>query len=259
MLGRTRSRPTRGPAPGAAIRVGYRMPGYRTGVFAPWGRKELALYGGGPALLGGAALCLPAPFHWAAVAPFAFAALVAWFFRDPERTIPAEPGLLVSPADGTVADIEEVEEPSFLGGRAVRVGIFLSPLNVHVNRSPARGVVRHRAYREGRFLAAYDRRAVEENEACALGLECEAPGGKPPLRILVRQVVGVAARRIVCPVEPGRALDRGERFGMIKFGSRTELWVPVNAGFRCRVKIGDTVRGGSTVIGDAAALGGGGA
>ena len=228
-------------------------------MFARWGRKELALYGGGSALLGGAALLLPPPFPWAAAVPFLFAGLVAWFFRDPERTIPTDPGILVSPADGTVADIETVDEPDFLGGKALRVGIFLSPLNVHVNRSPARGTVRHRAYRAGKFLAAYDRRAVEENEACALGIECETPAGQPPLRILVRQVVGVAARRIVCPVEPGRALERGERFGMIKFGSRTELWVPADAGFRCRVKIGDRVRGGSTVIGDAAALGGGGA
>jgi len=153
-----------------------------------------------------------------------------------------------------VADIEDVDEPDFIGGRAVRVGIFLSPLDVHVNRSPARGVVRHRAYREGKFLAAYDRRAVAENESCALGIECEAPAGKPPVRILVRQVVGVAARRIVCPVEPGRALGRGERFGMIKFGSRTEVWVPASAGFRCRVRVGEAVRGGSTVIGDVDAL-----
>ncbi len=226
-------------------------------MFAPWGRSELALYGGGSALLGGAALLLPGPFAWAAAVPFTGAALVAWFFRDPERRIPADPGILVSPADGTVADIGTVEEPSFLGGPALRVGIFLSPLDVHVNRSPARGTVRHRAYRSGKFLAAYDRRAVEENESCAVGIECEAAGGRKPVRILVRQVVGVAARRIVCPVEPGRGLERGERFGMIRFGSRTELWVPADAGFRCRVKVGDTVRGGSSVIGDAAALGGG--
>jgi phosphatidylserine decarboxylase len=230
-------------------------PSYHRAMFAPWGARELLLYGGGGALLGSALVAtLPGPWKWAAAAPFAGAGLVAWFFRDPERTVPAEPGLLVSPADGHVADIEEVEEPTFLGGRAVRVGIFLSPLDVHVNRSPARGVVRHREFRRGKFLAAYDRRAVEENEACALGIECEAPGGKPPLRVLVRQVVGVAARRIVCPVEPGRALERGERFGMIKFGSRTELWVPVAAGFRCRVAVGEFVRGGSTVLGEAEAL-----
>ena len=224
-------------------------------MFAPWGRKELFLHGGGAALAGVlAAALLPAPLCWVAVLPLAFAALVAWFFRDPERSIPGAPGLLVSPADGRVADIETVGGPEFLGGSAVRVGIFLSPLDVHVNRSPARGVVRVRDYRSGRFLAAYDRRAVEENESCALGIECEAPPGKPPVRVLVRQVVGVAARRIVCPAEPGRALDRGERYGMIKFGSRTELWVPVAAGFACRVKVGDRVRGGSTVLGEVEGL-----
>lgn len=224
-------------------------------MFARWGWKELTTYGGGSALLGvGLVVALPDPWCWASLLPFTGAGLVAWFFRDPERVIPQEPGILVSPADGHVADIETVDEPSFLGGKAIRVGIFLSPLDVHVNRSPATGIVRHRAYRAGKFLAAYDRRAVEENESCALGIECEAPGGKPPLRVLVRQVVGVAARRIVCPAEPGRALARGERFGMIKFGSRTELWVPEGAGFLCRVKIGEFVRGGSTVLGEVEAL-----
>jgi phosphatidylserine decarboxylase len=224
-------------------------------MFAIWGRKELSLYGGGSVLLGGVgALLLPGPWAWLAIPPFVGAGLVAWFFRDPERRIPGEAGALVSPADGHVADIEEVDEPDWIRGRAVRVGIFLSPLDVHVNRSPAKGVVGHRSYRAGRYLAAYDRRAVEENESCALGIECEAPAGKPALRVLVRQVVGVAARRIVCPVAPGRALERGERFGMIKFGSRTELWVPAGAGFRCRVKVGDFVRGGATVLGDAEAL-----
>lgn len=223
-------------------------------MFARWGWRELTAYGGGSALLGaGLVAGLPSPWCWTSVLPFTGAALVAWFFRDPERVIPAEPGILVSPADGHVADIETVDEPSFLGGRAVRVGIFLSPLDVHVNRSPAKGIVRHREYRAGKFLAAYDRRAVEENESCALGIECEAAAGRPPLRILVRQVVGVAARRIVCPAEPGLPLARGERFGMIKFGSRTELWVPEGAGFRCRVKIGEFVRGGSTVIGEVGA------
>jgi phosphatidylserine decarboxylase len=224
-------------------------------MFAIWGRKELLLYGAGPALAGAAvAVLAPPPWCLLSAVPLGFGGLVAWFFRDPDRRIPEGPGILVSPADGTVADIEVVREPDFLGGEALRVGVFLSPLDVHVNRSPARGVVRHRAFRAGKFLVAYDRRAVEENESCALGIECEAPAGKPPVRILVRQVVGAAARRIVCPVEPGRALERGERFGMIKFGSRTELWVPTNAGFACRVKVGDRVRGGSTILGEAEAL-----
>jgi phosphatidylserine decarboxylase len=223
--------------------------------FAKWGTKELLLYGGGSALAGAAVAAL-APGPWkAAAAPFlVLAFLVAWFFRDPERVIPSGPGILVSPADGVVADIETVPEPDYIGGEALRIGIFLSPLNVHVNRSPAAGVVGHRAYRAGRFLAAYDRRAVEENEACALGIALDAPGGRPPVRVVVRQVVGAAARRIVCPVEPGTRLAAGERYGMIKFGSRTELWVPVAAGFECRVKVGDRVSGGSTILGTAKAL-----
>ena len=219
-------------------------------MFAPWGRKELLLYGGGCLAAGAAAAALlPGAWKGAALLPLAGAGLVAWFFRDPERTIPAEPGLLVSPADGVVADIAVVDEPSFLGGKATRVGIFLSPLNVHVNRSPAHGTVRHRAHRSGKFLKAYDPRAVEENEACALGIECETRDPGKPIKILVRQVVGVAARRIVCPAAPGDALGRGQRFGMIKFGSRTELWVPADLRFECRVRVGDRVSGGSTVIG----------
>jgi phosphatidylserine decarboxylase len=219
-------------------------------MFAKWGWKELSLYGGGGLVAAAAALLLlPPPWNAVAVAPLVWSGLVAWFFRDPERRIPQDAGALVSPADGRVADIETVDEPSFLGGKALRVGIFLSPLNVHVNRSPAAGVVRHREYRSGKFLAAYDRRAVEENEACAIGIECEGRAPGKPIKILVRQVVGVAARRIVCPVAPGDALERGERFGMIKFGSRTELWVPADAGFACRVKVGETVRGGATLLG----------
>ena len=218
-------------------------------MFARWGRRELALYGGGPALAGAGLVLAGHPWTWGSVPLFAAAALVAWFFRDPERRPPSGAGLLVSPADGRVADIETVPEPDWIGRDAVRVGIFLSPLDVHVNRSPAAGTVRHRAFREGRFLAAYDRRAVEENESCAVGLECDAAPGAAPLRLLVRQVVGVAARRIVCPVAPGDRLEAGQRYGMIKFGSRTELWVPADAGFECRVKVGDMVKGGETVIG----------
>jgi phosphatidylserine decarboxylase len=223
--------------------------------FAQWGHKELALYGGGPLVAGIlVAVLAPEPWCWLSVPPLVFAVLTAWFFRDPHRVIPTGPGILVSPADGVVADIEEVHEPDWIGGPALRVGIFLSPLNVHVNRVPAACTVGHRAYRAGKFLAAYDRRAVEENESCALGLSCAAPGGKPPLRIVVRQVVGAAARRIVCPPKPGDRFEAGQRYGMIKFGSRTELWVPVTAGFVCRVKVGDKVVGGETIIGAAEAL-----
>ncbi len=222
--------------------------------FAPWGLRELALYGGGSAALGTVLLLVGPPWAYGAGIAFLGAFLVCWFFRDPDRRVPTGPGLLVAPADGRVADIETLPGPPFLGGEAVRVGIFLSPLDVHVNRSPAAGTVRLREHRAGKCLPAYDRRAAEENESCALGLECPAPAGRPPIRLLVRQVAGVAARRIVCPVGPGAALAAGERFGMIKFGSRTELWVPASAGFTCRVKVGDRVRGGETVIGEVDAL-----
>lgn len=224
-------------------------------AFARWSQPQLTLYGVGP-LVGGLAVAAlaPSPWCWLALPPLVFSGLTFWFFRDPHRVIPTGPGLLVSPADGVVADIEEIDDPEWIGGRALRIGIFLSPLNVHVNRVPAAGTVGWKRYVAGKFLAAYDRRAVEENEACALGFTCDAPGGKPPLRIVVRQVVGAAARRIVCPPEGGERFAAGDRYGMIKFGSRTELWVPLDAGFECAVKVGDRVRGGESILGTADAL-----
>ncbi|MHC4924145.1 MAG: phosphatidylserine decarboxylase [Planctomycetota bacterium] len=222
--------------------------------FARWGLTELFLYGGGFVLVGVGFLFLPGPWALLAILPFVTSGFVAWFFRDPDRTLPGETGVFVSPADGTVADIETIDDPEWIGGKALRVGIFLSPLNVHVNRAPATGTVGWRKYQEGKFLKAFEEECILQNEACAMGMECDTPGDAPPLRIVVRQVVGAVARRIVCPVDEGLRLEAGERYGMIKFGSRTELWVPADAGFECRVKVGDVVRGGETVLGDCRAL-----
>jgi phosphatidylserine decarboxylase len=202
-------------------------------------------------LLGAAGAALYQYAHPAAVAgPAVLALFCLWFFRDPERTPPAGEGLVLSPADGTVVDIEEVDEPDYLGGKALRVGIFLSVFNVHVNRSPLAGTVGHVKYRPGRFLAAFNEKASLENESNAIGLETafKAADGKP-LRVLVKQIAGIIARRIVCACQVSQGLMRGERFGMIKFGSRTELYLPVGSVPGLKVKIGDRVRGGLTVIG----------
>lgn len=195
--------------------------------------------------IAGAGVWLANPaIAWAAVLPAFFGAFVASFYRDFERAIPAGEDLVVSPADGVVTDVVEVEEKEYLQGRALRVGIFLSPLNVHVNRAPLAGTVEKVVAKPGKMLKAYDPRAIDENESTLLGLRTAA-GQK----VGIRQVTGTLARRIVCAAKPGDRLARGERYGMIKLGSRTELLVPVSAGFVCRVQVGDAVRGGVTVLG----------
>lgn len=162
-----------------------------------------------------------------------------FFFRDPERTSPALPGAIVAPADGRIVAVEDVSDPFV--GEGVRVSIFLSPLDVHINRSPLGGLVTDVQYRPGRFLAAYRAQASEANERCALHLQGEAA------RVSVTQIAGVLARRIVCRVKAGDKLQLGERFGLICFGSRTDLVVP--KGTELRVRPGDQVRAGESMIG----------
>src|SRR6185312_2739156 len=161
------------------------------------------------------------------------------FFRDPDRTPPALPGALVAPADGRVMVITEAVDPWV--GPAVRVSIFLSPLDVHVNRAPIGGLVKNVEYVAGRFLAAYRPEASEQNERCAVSLDGDRA------RLTVTQISGVLARRIVCRVRPGDLLRAGERYGLIRFGSRTDLMLP--RGTDLRVRVGDRVRGGESVMG----------
>lgn len=165
-----------------------------------------------------------------------FACAVAGFFRDPERTSPEIHGAVVSPADGRVVAVEPVPE----GGQAIR--IFLSPLDVHINRSPITGRLADIQYQKGRFLAAFKAAASEENEQNALDIQSDTGDN-----FRVVQIAGVVARRIICWSQKGDTLERGERFGLIQFGSRTDLYMP--AGYQARVKIGDRVRGGETIVG----------
>lgn len=166
------------------------------------------------------------------------------FYRDPERTIPADPEAWVSPADGVVTDIGVVDEPHYLKGKAFRIGIFLSPLNVHVNRVSQEGEVEAVHWKEGLCTAATSPNCIDINAAALLGLK--TPSGQ---RYGLRQVTGALARTIVCPARPGERYARGQRYGMIKLGSRTELLLPVEANFQAAVKVGDVVRGGATVLG----------
>ena len=171
--------------------------------------------------------------------PFAAAAAAsAGFFRDPDRAIPVVVNGVLAPADGRVMSVEDAVDPFV--GPSVRVAIFLSPLDVHVNRAPIAGVVADTAYTPGRFVAAWDP-AAEANERCAVRLQGEHA------RVTVVQIAGVVARRIVCRVGSGDKLAAGQRFGMIRFGSRTDCYMPRTT--EITVRVGESVRGGQTVIG----------
>jgi phosphatidylserine decarboxylase len=171
--------------------------------------------------------------------------LIVWFFRDPPREVPVAPGLVVSPADGTVVAIDELEHDEFIGGPAVHIGIFLSIFNCHLNRAPVAGRVVGLRYRAGKYLNALRPESARENEQLAVRMqETEAPYR----RYVVRQITGAIARRIVCWLKPGDAVGRGERFGMIKFGSRTELVLPREAGLAIRTRLGEKVKAGVSVL-----------
>jgi len=197
---------------------------------------------GWPFVLGPAAVAVALALigRRAMAAPFALASLASLgFFRDPERTAPDVANAVLSPADGTVTAVAD-EEDEFVGP-AVRVSIFLSPLDVHVNRSPIEGLVVGTSYTPGRFVAAYSPEAGLVNERCAIHIQGATA------RVTVVQVAGVVARRIVCRVGAGDKLEAGERFGMIRFGSRTDCYMP--RGTAVRVAVGERVRGGVTVLG----------
>lgn len=190
-------------------------------------------------------------FALLAVAGAVFSAWLWWFFfllflftvaffRDPERTVPPDPNLIVAAADGTVMDIVESDESQVIGTRTRRVGIFLSIFDVHTNRAPIDGRIIYRQHREGLCLDARRADCSEKNESMTWAFE------NPRVTIVVRQITGAIARRIVAWAQIGDELKKGERFGMIRFGSRTELYLPLNA--EVLVKTGDHVLGGSTII-----------
>ncbi len=167
------------------------------------------------------------------------------FFRDPHRLSPSDKNLLLAPADGQVTDIEVVEENNFIGGAALRVGIFMSIFNAHINRAPCNVRVETITYKKGKFKNAMNPQSGRVNESNNLGLvRIDSPKDK----LIVRQISGAIARRIVCDKMKGQELSGGEKFGMIKFGSRTELYVPVCESTKCLVKIGDKVKAGLTPL-----------
>lgn len=167
---------------------------------------------------------------------------VAYFFRDPERTGDRGATLVVSPADGKVVHVTEIDEPTFLGGPSTRISIFMNVFNVHVNRYPVSGTVRHVEQKKGRFLNAAVAEASIENEQASVGIESEYG------RVLVRQIAGLIARRIHTYSQEGAVVEQGDRMGLIRFGSRVDVFLP--AGSTVRVKVGETTIAGTTVIGE---------
>ena len=165
-----------------------------------------------------------------------------YFFRDPNRTLPDEDPdrIVIAPADGKVFLLHDIVESDYLKGPGKLIAIFLSPLDVHVNRNPINGVVELKDYHKGEFVPAFKDKSSEVNERTHIGVN-----GKH-IRLLMKQIAGTIARRIVCPLEIGTQVQIGERYGMIKFGSRTDLLVP--PGLEILVKPGDKVVGGQTII-----------
>ena len=175
------------------------------------------------------------------IIPIILILFILYFFRDPYREIKVDEKTFVSPADGTVMDITEIYEDEFIKGKAKKITIFLSIFNVHINRCPISGKVAYTSYRPGKYLPAFKPHASEENERNTIGIENDIT------KALVHQITGLIARRIVCWSKKGDKISQGEKFGLIKFGSCTELIVPENV--EIHVKKGDIVRGGTTILG----------
>lgn len=167
------------------------------------------------------------------------------FFRDPYRVIPNDPAALLSPADGTITDIEIIENDPVFPQKAMRIGIFLSIFNVHINRAPCAVKIGKIQYKPGQFKNAMSPASGRVNESNDVRMTRLV---EPKDELMVRQISGAVARRIVCATGPGEELAAGQQFGMLKFGSRTELYVPVRDSAKCQVKPGDKVRAGLTVL-----------
>jgi len=163
---------------------------------------------------------------------------VAYFFRDPERTGERGPSLVISPADGKLIMITEVDEPAFLQGRAVRLSIFMNVFNVHVNRYPVDGIVKYVHYNKGKFFNAASDKSSLENEQMSVGIDT----GRH--RLLVRQIAGLIARRIVTYSKLDEKVRQGDRMGIIRFGSRVDVFIPI--GSKVRAKLGDITTAGVT-------------
>jgi phosphatidylserine decarboxylase len=176
-----------------------------------------------------------------AMAFFLLSLFVAFFFRDPERQVPPGENLIVSSADGKVIAITPFEQSDFIDGKGTLISVFMSVFSVHVNRAPVSGRVEFCEHHPGKFFPAFKEKASLENEQTRLGLQSEHG------RIVVKQIAGIIARRIVCRIRPGDQLKRGERFGMIRFGSRVDLFLPENV--ELKVELNQKVKAGESILG----------
>ena len=176
-----------------------------------------------------------------AIVPILLAAFFLWFFRDPRRTIPAGPGLIVSPGDGHVTETVAINTPE---GPRQRISIFLSVFDVHVNRAPIAGVLKSTRYQRGKYLNAMNPASAEQNEQNVVTMRGQ--GADEGIEVTFKQIAGLLARRIVFNCAEGQTLERGQRVGLIKFGSRVDVLVPAAA--ELRVKVGQRVKGGESVL-----------
>ena len=215
-----------------------------------YGAREIALAG-----LVVTVLCVGLIWGAVAVCPYVATlmvfpvgawAWVLWFFRDPDRKTPQGPGLFVSPADGRVSDITPSGPEGPLGREGLRIGVFMSVFDVHVNRAPCDGRVETIERRPGAFLDVRKADAFERNESTTIRMTCTHAG--KGWHVVVRQVAGLIARRIVTDLAEGQDLTRGQRIGMVKFGSRLELWLPLELVGQVRVRVGAQARAGETVL-----------
>jgi phosphatidylserine decarboxylase len=176
------------------------------------------------------------------VVSLAVLAFVTNFFRDPERRTPQGENLIIAPADGKVVVVKKIFDNEYFHADVWQISIFMSPLNVHVNRNPISGVVKHTRYVQGEYFAAFEDKASEKNEQMIVGLE-NVHG-----KVMMKQIAGFIARRIVCPLKSGDIVNAGERFGMIKFGSRVDVFLPLSVDVRTTT--GDVTIAGETILGE---------
>ncbi|NIA21148.1 MAG: phosphatidylserine decarboxylase [Anaerolineaceae bacterium] len=212
-----------------------------------YAKREIVLFGGLGVIITLVVPHLSLEYWYLAAIPLLATIWVFSFFRDPRRQVPPGDRLLVAPADGRITAVETIDAPQELGtgGPALRISIFLSVFNCHLNRSPCAARIERIVYKKGRFLNALRAASAEQNEQNILVLQPEAVD-RP---LLVRQVAGAIARRIVCRANQGDLLAAGQRFGMIKFGSRTDLVIPEETPVEIFVKVGDRVKAGLTIMG----------
>ncbi|MDZ7830705.1 MAG: phosphatidylserine decarboxylase family protein [Desulfobacterales bacterium] len=219
---------------------------YRFNRVDPPQTSALPVANAGYPFIGAAAFCTFVfallEIAWLAILGLIATFFITYFFRDPERFVPSPENAVVSPADGRVVQAEVVDQNPFIEGRCLKIGIFMSIFNVHVNRIPYTGTIENTIYKPGKFVSADKAAASLQNEQQALVLETEK-GQK----IGFVQIAGLVARRIICRVQPGDAVSRGERFGMICFGSRLDVYLPAEAS--AEVAKGDKVKAGQSIIG----------